>query len=69
MFAQITATPLSRNASFRWKVIKTIEKMKVMFTNHWYLQQVLALLGRMLQFNEFREANPGCRLDLEFAMN
>ena len=49
MFAHIAIHPLSRNASFMYKVIKNIEKMKVVFTKPAYLQQVMHFVSRICQ--------------------
>ena len=52
IFAHMVVTPLSRNAHFRSKVIKSLEKMKAVFSNRCYLQQVMRFWCRMLPMND-----------------
>ena len=57
MFAHTAIHPLSRNASFMYKVIKNIEKMKVVFTKPAYLQQVMHFVSRICQTIVFYKEN------------
>ena len=57
MFAHTAINPLSRNASFMYKVINNVEKMKVVFTKPAYLQQVMQVLCRICQTIVFYKEN------------
>ena len=53
----MAATTLHRNAIFRSKVIKSIEKMKTVLTDPAYLQQVVAFECQMFENTRFLRSN------------
>ena len=65
--AHVAVTPLHRNTSFISNVIKSIEKMKVPFTEPAYLHQVIAFASRMFQNNSFSRSS-GCLFSYIFTM-
>ena len=55
--AHVAISPPHRNPIFTSKVIKNIEKMTVPFTDAAYLQQVVALEGRLCHITAFLQSD------------